>query len=69
MAFPKWPNKDPNEVLDYNIDWTPRMTSPDTIANSEWFVPVGLTDENEGLDPAGSTTIRFAPIRILHMQS
>lgn len=57
MAFPKWSNKDPDELLDYNIDWTPRLTSPDTIVTSEWIVPDGLVTENEGVDPSGSTTI------------
>lgn len=29
----KWPNKDPNEVLDYDLDWTYRLDG-DTIAGS-----------------------------------
>lgn len=38
-----WPNKDPDEVLDYQIDWLPRLID-DTIASSSWTVPVGLTN-------------------------
>lgn len=38
----QWPNKDPDEVLDYTIDWTARLLE-DTIASSLWIVPVGLT--------------------------
>ena len=28
----KWPYKDPDEVLDYTHDWTPRMTEGDAFA-------------------------------------
>ncbi len=31
MAF-KWPPKDPNEVLDYEHDWEPRLDVGDAIA-------------------------------------
>ena len=55
MAFPKWSPKDPDEILDYNIDWSPRLTTPDTIASSEWFVPDGLVNENDGMEAATTT--------------
>jgi hypothetical protein len=42
MSFQSWPDKDPDEVLDYEIDWTSRLGS-DTIATSTWTVPTGLT--------------------------
>lgn len=38
----EWPAKDPDETLDYEIDWKARL-SGDTIASSEWTVPDGLT--------------------------
>lgn len=38
----KWDDKDPNEVLDYQIDWADRLGS-DTIATSTWTIPSGLT--------------------------
>lgn len=37
-----WPPKDPDENLDYKIDWTARLAG-DTIQTSLWIVPVGLT--------------------------
>lgn len=37
----KWPFKDPDEVLDYGIDWTARLAG-DTIATSTWIVPDGI---------------------------
>ena len=41
-----WPAKDPNEKLDYEIDWSARL-GDDTIASSDWTVPDGLTKEQE----------------------
>jgi len=39
-----WPNKDPDEVLDYSIDWSAQMAADgDTIASAEWIVPAELT--------------------------
>jgi len=38
--------KDPDENLDYSIDWAPSLDG-DTIASSTWTVPVGVT---RGLD-------------------
>ncbi len=39
MGFPKWDYKDPDEVLDYTIDWkTDRLDEGDTLSSSEWFI-------------------------------
>jgi hypothetical protein len=38
----KWPFKDPDEVLDYGIDWTARLAG-DTIQTSTWIIPAGIT--------------------------
>ena len=38
----KWPAKDPNERLDYQLDWSARLDG-DTIATSTWTVPPGIT--------------------------
>lgn len=35
-----WPAKDPDEVLDYRLDWTDRLES-ETISTSEWIVADG----------------------------
>jgi hypothetical protein len=34
----RWPNKDPDEVLDYSIDWSRFLRSPSTIQSVQWFV-------------------------------
>jgi hypothetical protein len=36
------PLKDPNDILDYTINWATWLGS-DTIASSIWSVPTGLT--------------------------
>lgn len=33
----KWPNKDPNEILDYSIDWS-RFLSGASLSSVTWFV-------------------------------
>ncbi|AMX93620.1 MULTISPECIES: hypothetical protein [Mesorhizobium] len=35
-----WDPKDPDEVLDYVLDWTDRLAG-DTITSSTWTIPVG----------------------------
>ncbi len=41
-----WPPKDPDEVLDYKIDWTARLDG-DTILTSTWVVPAGITKNSD----------------------
>ena len=36
-----WPHKDPDETLDYLIDWTARLDG-DNIIEVEWVVPAGI---------------------------
>jgi len=37
MSF-KWPNKDPDEILDYSVDWSRWLNSGITISSVAWFV-------------------------------
>lgn len=40
--------KDPNAVLDYQIDWSKWLARfSDTISASEWVVPAGITMNSE----------------------
>lgn len=48
-----WPTKDPDEVLDYNIDWSDRLVG-DTIATSTWIVPTGIVADSQA--KAATTT-------------
>lgn len=36
-----WPDKDPDEVLDYDIDWSSRMSTGDVIVDSQWTKVTG----------------------------
>jgi hypothetical protein len=55
----KWPDKDPNEVLDYQLRWTKRVPSGDEIAASDWIVPTGITKQSDTFT-ATATTIWLA---------
>ncbi len=57
----KWPFKDPDEVLDYEIDWYGTAVEPgrlygstDTIDTSLWVTPSGITKDSD--DQTGTTT-------------
>lgn len=50
-----WPTKDPDEVLDYQIDWSARLNS-DTISTSVWTVPDGITGATQS-NTTTSTTL------------
>ena len=51
----RWPNKDPDEVLDYSIDWSRFLRSPATIQSVEWFVD----DENR-------VKTTFTPVNVVN---
>lgn len=50
-----WPSKDPNEVLDYQMDWTDRLLVGETIATSNFTVAAGDVVKNSQ-DLAGALT-------------
>ena len=45
-----WPDKDPNEKLDYTMNWTAALIDSDTIEESVWYVPEGLNASSESFD-------------------
>lgn len=50
MSALSWPSKDPNEVLDFGLDWTAAFNSEEVIVASLWEVPPGLIVLQEGFD-------------------
>lgn len=50
----KWPFKDPDEVLDYQIDWSPRLIDGDIIINSIFIPDTSSGDIN--VDSTAFTT-------------
>lgn len=49
-----WPNKDPDEVLDYSLDFSGRIGT-DTISTATWTVPAGITKASESTSGASAT--------------
>jgi hypothetical protein len=43
----KWSDKDPNEVLDYQLRWTKRIPDGDAITSSTWVLPDGITKQSD----------------------
>jgi hypothetical protein len=52
MSF-RWPNKDPDETLDYSVDWS-RFLESATIDSVKWFVQSSLYNTKTELQ-AGQT--------------
>lgn len=51
-----WPDQDPNELLDYKVDWSDtNALGSDTIAVSTWDVPTGLTKQSDTFDSTSAT--------------
>lgn len=51
-----FPPKDPDEVLDYVIDWSDELTAvSDTITTSTWIVPLGITNDDETTTSTAAT--------------
>lgn len=36
----KWPNKDPDEILDYSLDWSRYLDSGENITLVQWYIDV-----------------------------
>lgn len=41
MAVLTWDSKDPDEVLDYQVNWADRLAEGDTLESSSWIAPDG----------------------------
>lgn len=57
MTTPSFPFKDPNEVLDYTLDWTSRL-GVDTIQTSNWSISAGsgLVIDSQSVDGTNKKT-------------
>lgn len=52
--------KDPDEELDYSVDWSAWVPKGDTIAKFEWEVPVGLTEPHDATRDGEKVTVWLA---------
>jgi hypothetical protein len=46
--------KDPNDVLDYGVDWS-QWLDGDTITASSWSAPIGITIDSESNSTTATT--------------
>lgn len=59
----QWPSKDPNEVLDYQLDWAdptngPRLQTGETLLTSVWTVSQGdVVINSSTFTPGGMSTV------------
>jgi hypothetical protein len=58
----QWPNKDPDEILDYQLDWAnsenPRLQTSETLLTSTWSVIEGNVVINSStFAPSGLSTV------------
>jgi hypothetical protein len=52
----EWDDKDPDEVLDYQLDWTARLQS-ETIATSVWMIDSTALVQNSSSFTITMTTV------------
>lgn len=57
--IPRWPDKDPNEVVAYRVDWSERLDD-DTIDTSEFSVVSGTVTIVEDVDSPTSTSVALS---------
>lgn len=54
MTILNVPNKDPDEILDYQIDWSERLGT-DIITTSIWILPGGITENSNSFTDTTAT--------------
>ena len=54
MSF-RWPSKDPDETLDYSVDWS-RFLDTATITSVVWFVKSSLYNTKTRINPGQTLT-------------
>lgn len=52
-----WPAKDPDEVLDYTLDWTDRLEDDETIDTSTFELASGGVNIDSSSELEGITTV------------
>ena len=55
MSF-RWPSKDPDETLDYSVDWSRFLDTGVTVSTVKWFVKSTLYDTKTRLEELETLT-------------
>lgn len=45
----KWPDRSPQDVLDYGVDWSARLTTGESIVTATAIAPAGLEVFDESI--------------------
>jgi hypothetical protein len=64
----RWPNKDPDEALDFSMDWSRFLRSPANIQSVQWFVddednvktpfnPIDVVNNLQAIATTNTTTV------------
>ena len=54
----KWPDKDPDEMLDYSVDWS-RFLGDDTISSVTWFIYDENNNKQQVVDSSVINGLQF----------
>lgn len=57
MAY-RWPDKDPDETLDFSVDWS-RVLTNDTLSSATWFIKEADGTKNELADAETVEGLQF----------
>jgi len=52
-----WPNKDPDEVLDYQVDWSARLEGVETVLISTFTTTGSVVIDSAGFTSQGIATV------------
>lgn len=50
----RWPDKDPDDILDYKVDWTDSL-SDEVIVTSTWLLPAEITKVSDDYADTSAT--------------
>lgn len=53
--MPSWPALDPQEILDFQIDWGKKLEAGEIITDSDWFIDSGDVEIETVEHPPGSS--------------
>jgi hypothetical protein len=53
-----WPNKDPDEIIDYSVDWS-RFLGSETISSVRWFIKDADGNKEEASDAEVINGLQF----------
>ena len=54
----KWPDKDPDETVDYSVDWS-RFLGDDTITSTTWFIKDSSGNKEQASDAEVVNGLQF----------